>query len=148
MPYDAYGEPCRTFVTRQYGEAWDRPFVVVYQPYQTGDTVRISSVDFKGGDCEQITVTLSDGTVHRIISSVCSSSVSGEGLLMDGSLAVICPERVLLRGRRLSCILSDGTRMDINSGEDNTVSLMKEGGSWTVESTAVCKVKIDGKKLK
>ena len=148
MPYDAYGEPCRTFVTRQYGEAWDRPFVVVYQPYQTGDTVRISSVDFKGGDCEQITVTLSDGTVHRIISSVCSSSVSGEGLLMDGSLAVICPERVLLRGRRLSCILSDGTRVDINSGEDNTVSLMKEGGSWTVESTAVCKVKIDGKKLK
>lgn len=33
MPYDVDASPCQTFVARQYGEAWTRPFVAVYEPY-------------------------------------------------------------------------------------------------------------------
>ena len=32
MPYNIKEQPTLTFVARQHGEAWNRPFVAVYEP--------------------------------------------------------------------------------------------------------------------
>ena len=32
MPYNIKEQPTLTFVARQHGEAWNRPFVSVYEP--------------------------------------------------------------------------------------------------------------------
>ena len=154
MPYDAYEAPCQTFVTRQYGEAWEHPFAVVYQPYQTGDAVEIDSVDFKGGECEVVEVRFSNGVVHRLLSSAApgtvssAGKVSAEGFVLNGSLAVVCPDRVLLQGRQLSCTLQDGTRVEISSAEDGVASLLKKDGKWLLDSAGACIVRINGRKLK
>lgn len=37
-------------LVRQTGEAWDRPFVVVYEPYQSADGARVRSLEAVGAD--------------------------------------------------------------------------------------------------
>ncbi|MCD8313853.1 MAG: heparinase II/III-family protein [Bacteroidales bacterium] len=37
MPYDISGSPTQTFIARQWGEAWTRPFAAVYEPYDSKD---------------------------------------------------------------------------------------------------------------
>ncbi len=46
MPYDMKKQPTLTFVARQKGEAWNRPFVAVYEPSSKNEPSMIESVRF------------------------------------------------------------------------------------------------------
>ena len=46
MPYAIKEQPTLTFVARQQGEAWNRPFVAVYEPSSVKEPGCISSVTF------------------------------------------------------------------------------------------------------
>lgn len=46
MPYDVKSQPTLTFVARQTGEAWNRPFVAVYEPTTDGEPSVIRSVSY------------------------------------------------------------------------------------------------------
>lgn len=62
IPYDVGHSPCRTFVARQHGEAWDRPFVAVYEPYCSDDACFVGQVDFENDKkCMTVTVKRKDG---------------------------------------------------------------------------------------
>ncbi len=46
QPYDIGHQPVLTFVARQHGEAWDRPFVAVFEPSSEKEPSEIQSVQF------------------------------------------------------------------------------------------------------
>ncbi len=53
FPYDVYNDPYLTFIARQHGEAWDRPFVSVFEPYTSTEGKNITSIegfDDEGGN--------------------------------------------------------------------------------------------------
>lgn len=45
LPYEVSKEPYLTFAARQHGEAWNHPFVSVYEPFTSGDGKSIASID-------------------------------------------------------------------------------------------------------
>lgn len=70
QPYKVDALPVLTFVARQNGEAWNHPFVTVYEPSSDTELGDIASVDFfepeqKGA--VGILVKLKDGTTQRIV---------------------------------------------------------------------------------
>ncbi len=70
QPYKVEAQPVLTFVARQKGEAWNHPFVTVYEPSSDTEPGDIASVDFfepeqKGA--VGILVKLKDGTTQRIV---------------------------------------------------------------------------------
>ena len=70
QPYKVDAQPVLTFVARQNGEAWNHPFVTVYEPSSDTEPGDIASVDFfepeqKGA--VGILVKLKDGTTQRIV---------------------------------------------------------------------------------
>lgn len=46
MPYNIKEQPTLTFVARQKGEAWNRPFVAIYEPSSVKEPGCIAEVSF------------------------------------------------------------------------------------------------------
>lgn len=72
QPYNIEKQPVLTFVARQKGEAWNHPFVCVYEPSSDTESGDIASIDYfepsqKGA--VGIIVKLKDGTEQRIVCS-------------------------------------------------------------------------------
>ena len=72
QPYKVIDQPVLTFVARQKGEAWNHPFVCVYEPSSDTESGDIASVDYFSPS-EQgavgIIVKLKNGTEQRIVCS-------------------------------------------------------------------------------
>ena len=72
QPYKVDGQPVLTFVARQKGEAWNHPFVCVYEPSSDTEPGDIASVDYftpSEPSAVGIIVKLKDGTEQRIVCS-------------------------------------------------------------------------------
>ena len=72
QPYKIIDQPVLTFVARQKGEAWNHPFVCVYEPSSDTEPGDIASVDYftpSEPSAVGIIVKLKDGTEQRIVCS-------------------------------------------------------------------------------
>lgn len=72
QPYKVDEQPVLTFVVRQKGEAWNHPFVCVYEPSSDTEPGDIASVDYftpSEPSAVGIIVKLKDGTEQRIVCS-------------------------------------------------------------------------------
>ena len=72
QPYKVDEQPVLTFVARQKGEAWNHPFVCVYEPSSDTEPSDIALVDYftpSEPSAVGITVKLKDGTEQRIVCS-------------------------------------------------------------------------------
>ena len=72
QPYKVDEQPVLTFVARQKGEAWNHPFVCVYEPSSDTEPGDIASVDYftpREPSAVGIIVKLKDGTEQRIVCS-------------------------------------------------------------------------------
>ena len=72
QPYKVDEQPVLTFVARQKGEAWNHPFVCVYEPSSDTEPGEIASVDYftpSEQGAVGIIVKLKDGTEQRIVCS-------------------------------------------------------------------------------
>lgn len=72
QPYKVDEQPVLTFVARQKGEAWNHPFVCVYEPSSDTEPGDIASVDYftpSEQDAVGIIVKLKNGTEQRIVCS-------------------------------------------------------------------------------
>ena len=70
--YKVIDQPVLTFVARQKGEAWNHPFVCVYEPSSDTELGEIASVDYftpSEQGAVGIIVKLKDGTEQRIVCS-------------------------------------------------------------------------------
>lgn len=85
MPYDVAAQPTLTYVARQMGEAWTRPFVTVFEPSSVTEPGSIMAVEYPAVSNEDrgaraIDVMLRNGFTDRIIVSdkFDSECVSGD----------------------------------------------------------------------
>ena len=72
QPYKVIDQPVLTFVARQKGEAWNHPFVCVYEPSSDTEPGDIASVDYftpSEQGAVGIIVKLKNGTEQRIVCS-------------------------------------------------------------------------------
>ena len=72
QPYEVDEQPVLTFVARQKGEAWNHPFVCVYEPSSDAEPGDIASVDYftpSEPSAVGIIVKLKDGTEQHIVCS-------------------------------------------------------------------------------
>lgn len=72
QPYKVDEQPVLTFMARQKGEAWNHPFVCVYEPSSDTEPSDIASVDYftpSEPSAVGIIVKLKDGTEQRIVCS-------------------------------------------------------------------------------
>lgn len=72
QPYKVDEQPVLTFVARQKGEAWNHPFVCVYEPSSDKELGDIASVDYftpSEQGAVGIIVKLKNGTEQRIVCS-------------------------------------------------------------------------------
>lgn len=142
MPYDVDASPCQTFVARQYGEAWTRPFVAVYEPYAEPADGCSSIRDVEFFDCTAgsvcIRVTRKDGLTDYIMSSDSIGTLECGEASCNAVLAVVSDGHLFMaRGTSVS----DGN-VSVSADEPATVALkLHDDGSLECWSDSACRVK-------
>ncbi len=94
QPYNIESQPVLTFIARQRGEAWNRPFVTVYEPSSCKEPSQIASVDFfkpvsDDPSAVGIIVKLKDGRTDYIFSSAEGCSMKYGKMKVKGYYAVV-----------------------------------------------------------
>lgn len=89
QPYDIKSQPVLTYICRQQGEAWNHPFVAVYEPTSTSEPSEIASVTYftpksKDPNAIGICVTLKSGRKDYIFSSVEDAEMKYKGMKVTG----------------------------------------------------------------
>lgn len=153
MPYNIKEQPTLTFVARQHGGAWNRPFVAVYEPSTQKEPSAIQSVSYFDAeepglkDFAGICVESKNGRTDHIFSLTDSSQTATyQGMKVKADYAVISNEyagnRTLFIGNGTQLIASG---ISIQTSEAANVLLEKKQGKWYILSSAPCKIVIDGK---
>ena len=156
MPYNIKEQPTLTFVARQHGEAWNRPFVSIYEPSTKKEPSAIQSVsyfDAEGAGLEDfagICVKSKNGRIDHIFSlSDAAQTAIYQGMKVKADYAVISNEYA---GNR-TLFLGNGTQLVapgvmIQTDNAANVLLEKKEGKWYIISSAPCTVVIGDKKIK
>lgn len=89
MPYDIISQPVLTFIARQRGEAWNHPFVSVFEPSDSDEPSEIKSVSFfrpKSDDASAVglCVELVNGRKDYIFSASRKARMSYKGMEVYG----------------------------------------------------------------
>lgn len=92
-PYDIDQQPVLTFIARQQGNAWDHPFVAIFEPSDKAEPSEIESVEFftpksKSGQAVGIKVTLKSGHTDLIFSSPTAEKMTYGGVKVNATYAV------------------------------------------------------------
>ena len=156
MPYNIKEQPTLTFVARQHGEAWNRPFVAVYEPSTQKEPSAIQSVSYFDAeepglkDFAGICVKSKNGRIDHIFSlSDAAQTAIYQGMKVKADYAVISNEYA---GNR-TLFLGNGTQLVapgvmIQTDNAANVLLEKKEGKWYIISSAPCTVVIGDKKIK
>ncbi|MDO4163862.1 MAG: heparinase II/III family protein [Bacteroides sp.] len=155
MPYDIKEQPTLTFVARQEGEAWQHPFVAVYEPSSVNEPEQIRSVTFPEVTCPKadvspvgICVEQKDGRTDRILSSDQAETVCA----MDGMKAAAT---YALWGNRQGqdCVLFMGCGtllqvpgISVKAKQPISLLLEQKDGKWYCTVSGACTIVIKGKK--
>ncbi len=114
MPYNIKEQPTLTFVARQHGEAWNRPFVSIYEPSTKKEPSTIESVSYF--DVEEYcfrrlcrNLCKKQERTHRphILSSDAAQTATYQGMKVKADYAVISNE---YDGNR-TLFLGNGTQL-------------------------------------
>lgn len=94
IPYDVDKEPFLTIAARQHGEAWNRPFVSIFEPSneKTGksiESIRSFDVENASSDFVGIEVKNKSGRRDLIFSSAKEELLQHEGLSVNATYAVV-----------------------------------------------------------
>ncbi len=153
FPYDVDSDPYLTFIARQNGEAWDRPFISVYEPFTSTQGKSIASIesfeDEKGGKSfAGVKVESKSGRVDYIF-SVEEGCASYKGMSTDGAYVVVAD----LVGDDFDLFLGDGkilkaAGVEIEALECSNVVLKKEGNKYYLHNTSDVTIKLKGGKAK
>lgn len=151
MPYVIADQPTLTFVARQRGEAWNRPFVAVYEPHTLREPSRIGRVTFpevEGEGKVGVKVELVDGNTDFIL----SSDKADEAMEMEGvkSSSVCSVVRKDKENGLQMCFMGGGTslqvdNLSISSGVSSDVLLVKKHGVWMYTASAPVSVVLEGR---
>ena len=153
MPYDIKSQPTLTYIARQRGEAWERPFTAVFEPSAASEPGRIEQVTFPevksadGGSHVAIRVNLKDGSEDIILSSddACAECNTGE-LRTKAVYALWRSEqgesRLLFLGGGTLMVTPDAT---IEAEEAADIMLKRSGNKWQYTATKPCRITVGNK---
>ena len=155
MPYTIKGAPTLTYVARQGGEAWTRPFVSVFEPSVASEGNRIDKVAFFTPECATrdavgIRVTLKGGEEDIVLSSVDSrKEVRHEDMVSRATYVCLRHEG----GKLVRMLMGNGTGfkadgVEIRAQEGADVSLQWQDGGWYYTASRPCVIQIAGKSRK
>jgi hypothetical protein len=154
MPYDLKNSPTLTFVARQNGEAWTRPFVSIFEPSSKNEPANIASVSYfdantTANDFVGIRIESKNGRNDYVFSSASGAKASFKDMISQANYAVIGVENnenfvlFMAHGRMLK-----GAGCMIETAETANVILEKKQGRWFYSSDVPCKLTISGKTYK
>ncbi len=150
MPYHIKEQPTQTFVARQYGEAWKRPFVAIFEPSSQNEPSNIASVTYfqaeePADDFAGIRVTSVGGRTDYIFSQAdAGQTASYQGMQVTGTYALISTETIFLGNGTL--LKANG--VTISSSQPVSVLLEKKGNRWTARATGPCTITADGQAVR
>ena len=151
MPYDIKKQPTLTFVARQKGEAWTRPFVSIFEPVTKSSPSAIASVEYPSvvsdGQSESdvaIKVNLKDGNQDLILSSDSNANVCNSENIQTKSSYSICRTK---NGTPVLVFMGNGTYfkgadIEIKSEMPANVLVYRENGEWKYTSSSEAYVTI------
>lgn len=154
-PYNIEKQPVLTFIARQKGEAWNHPFVAVFEPSTTSEPSKIQNVSYfqaTGNDKKAVAsfagicVKLKTGRTDYIFSSAePSSTLTYQKIKMAGTYALVNDSTFFLgNGTLLST-----PQVQITADKPVSVYLTQgKDGQWTVHTTGNCKITADGKQIR
>lgn len=156
MPYDIKEQPTLTFVARQAGEAWDRPFVAVYEPSSVKEPGGISSVVFPEVECTEqgshvgIRITQKNGRTDQILSSDHPTHLCVMGKMSASASYALWGSN---RQSGNTLFLGNGTLLQtpgvtIKSETPVNVLLEENADGWYCTSSGNCSVLLKGKEYK
>lgn len=157
MPYNIKEQPTLTFVARQKGEAWNRPFVAVYEPSSVKEPEQISSVTFPSVKCKQagshvgICVEQKSGRTDYILSSDSATHLcSMNGGMKASATYALWGSR---QGKDCTFFLGNGTllqtpEVSVKADAPVNVLLEKEADGWHYTASGACTITLNGKKYK
>lgn len=137
IPYDVEESPYLTFAARQYGEAWNHPFVSVFEPTTDIEGQSIESIvsfEVSGASPDFVGLIISNksGRKDYIFSSVADEKVSFNNMVVNGTYAVISEDKsgfTLFLGNG-KFIQSKG--FTIKSEENTTAVLEYKNGEYSL----------------
>ena len=140
MPYDVKNSPCQTFVARQYGEAWTRPFAAIFEPFdKTGSQIeRVAWLPTPRNSTVTIEVHKRNGRRDRIFSSDEVRTMTIGTISCTARLAVVSDD---------ACFMAQGTELtsddvQIRCEQEATIAVAKRNGVWYYTADAPCRVRI------
>lgn len=153
MPYNIKEQPTLTFVARQQGEAWNRPFVAVYEPSSVKESGCISAVTFPevqskdSGSHVGICVKQQDGRVDYILSSDKKTNLCTLGQMSASAVYALWGNK---DGKDCTLFLGDGTLLEtpeVSIKADAPVNVLMEhkAGEWWYTASDVCTITVNGK---
>lgn len=157
MPYDIKKQPTLTFVARQKGEAWTRPFVSIFEPVTKSSPSVIASVEYpsvvsdgQSGSDVAIKVNLKDGSQDLILSSDSNANVCSSENIQTKSSYSICRTKngtpvLVFMGNG---IYFKGDGIEIKSEMPANVLVYRENGEWKYSSSDDASIIIKGKIIK
>lgn len=94
MPYNVVEQPVLTYVARQRGNAWEKPFVAVFEPSASDAPSDIKRVSFFKPESQSdsavgICVELTDGTTDYIFSTPETTKMKYQGMKVNARYAVV-----------------------------------------------------------
>lgn len=98
LPYDVSKAPYLTFAARQYGAAWEHPFVSVYEPFtsKNGKSIeKIKSFDDENGNTEFVGLNIShkSGREDFVFSSANHQKVNYKDISTDATYTLVANEK-------------------------------------------------------
>ena len=145
MPYNIKEQPTLTFIARQYGEAWNRPFVAVFEPATDTEPGTIANVSYpevqsSSGSAVAIRVNHKDGREDCILSSDKADEMCRSGKMKAKATYAIWSSK---EDYTWMVFMGHGTQLEtpflsIESSEPADVLLEKKDGGWWYTASKAC----------
>lgn len=153
FPYNVSEDPYQTFIARQYGQAWDAPFVSIYEPSTSTQGRSIESIegfDDENGDKSfaGVKVVNKSGRQDYIFSSYGQHKAKYKDMESDASYAIIS----VYSDSKYEMLLGGGSYLSfgqttIQTSDKTNVFIKVEGNKLSIDNQASAKITINGKTL-
>ncbi|WP_430424766.1 hypothetical protein [Maribacter litoralis] len=150
IPYKVDKEPYLTFAARQHGEAWEHPFVSVYEPFTSSEGKSIGSITgFEDENNSKgfagLSITHKSGREDLVFSTVDNQTASYGETSTNATYALIGKEN----NENLVLFMGNGTQLTtkditISAAEKGNVVLERKDGKWYVHNEIPVKITING----
>ncbi|MDO5971777.1 heparinase II/III family protein [Flavivirga aquimarina] len=151
IPYEVDKAPYLTLAARQHGEAWEHPFISVYEPYTSKEGKSISSIvgfDDENGnkDFAGLHITNKSGREDYVFSSYGGKTASYNGMSTNATYALVGNDK----NGDLVLFMGNGNKLSakgftISASENGNVVVEKKGDEFYLHNEVPVTISFKGK---